>query len=330
MNNLPEFYMPFQAHVNPHLDVLLRDPEAWPRATGMLAGGEHPADWVIWKNESAFRAIATPELAAYCLPSAPEHEVLLIHEAMIWYFTFDDHFTYEYKLAGDTAGARAHAERLPAFMPLTPDEPVPHPTNAVEEGLADLWPRLSRSRSARWRYDWKEGITRFVNGAVMELAHIGERRTLDLIEYSQFRRETFGAYTAPCLVDMSTGASIPERIRDGREISVLLNAFMDYMSLSNDIFSYPREINEEGEVNNLVLVISNLLDTDLQQSSQVANNLVSDRLRQFEYTARKELPEAAEKYCLNKSERYELTTWIEGAEDYLAGLLAWQIKSPRY
>ncbi|ANN18869.1 hypothetical protein SD37_26760 [Amycolatopsis orientalis] len=325
-----KFPMPFQARVNPHLDMLLQRSESWARAMGMLSGGGHPDDWAVWDDLSVFHTIAAPELTAYCWPVAPPRAAALLHDIMVWYFAFDDHFQCRYKVTRDTDGAREHIERLPTFMPLTPDEPVPSPRNAVEEGLADLWPRLIESRPARWRRDWKDGITRFCAGAIQEMVHLATGRVLDLVEYVQLRRETFGSYTAAFYVDISTGVTIPEKIRNSREIQVLLDSFMDYMALSNDIFSYEREIDDEGCATNLVLSVQNLLGGPLPQAVSIANDLVSARLRQFEYTLDVELPEAAARLKLNDAERADLAAWVEGASDYLSGILAWHVKAARY
>ncbi|MFI0797916.1 terpene synthase family protein [Amycolatopsis lurida] len=322
--------MPFQARVNPHLDTLLQRSESWARAMGMLSGGAHPDHWAIWDDLPVFHKIAAPELAAYCWPVAPPHEAALLHDTMVWYFAFDDHFQCQYKVLRDIDGAREHVERLTAFMPLTPDAPVPSPRNAVEEGLADLWPRLIESRPARWRRGWKDAITLFCAGAIEEMVHLSTGRVLDLVEYIQLRRETFGSYTAAFYVDISTGVMIPEKIRDSREIQVLLDAFMDYMALINDIFSYEREIDDEGCATNLVLSVQNLLGVPLPQAVSVANDLVSARLRQFAYTMDVELPEAAARLDLNDAERTGLAVWVEGASDYLSGILAWHIKAARY
>ncbi|MFD6067988.1 terpene synthase family protein, partial [Amycolatopsis lurida] len=327
---LPEFPMPFQARVNPHLDMLHRRSESWARATGMLSGGGYPDSWAIWDSLPTFHAIAAPELTAYCWPAAPPAEAALIHDAMIWYFAFDDHFQHRYKLSMDIDGVREHLVRLPAFMPMTSDEPMPSPENAVEEGLADLWPRLIRSRPTRWRRAWKDGITRFCDSAIQETVHLSTGRVLDLVEYVQLRRETFGAYTAALYVDISTGVMIPEKIREIREIQVLLDAFMDYMSLINDVFSYEREIDHEGCVTNLVLVVKNFLGVPLRQAVRIANDLVGARLRQFEYTLKVELPEASARLNLNDAERASLAAWGEGAQDYLSGILAWHERAARY
>ncbi|WP_409497308.1 hypothetical protein [Amycolatopsis sp. cmx-11-12] len=72
------------------------------------------------------------------------------------------------------------------------------------------------------------------------------------------------------------------------------------------------------------------MDIPLREAVSVANNLVSARLRQFEYTSETELPEAAARLNLNDTERAELAKWVEGAKDYLSGILAWHIKAGRY
>ena len=61
------------------------------------------------------------------------------------------------------------------------------------------------------------------------------------------------------------------------------------MHLRNDLFSYQREIEEEGELTNGVLVLETFLGCTTQQAADAVNDLLTSRLQQFENTALTEL-----------------------------------------
>ena len=66
---------------------------------------------------------------------------------------------------------------------------------------------------------------------------------------------------------------------------VLKDTFSDAVHLRNDLFSYEREILEEGELSNGVLVVERFLDCDTQRAADLVNDLLTSRLHQFENTA---------------------------------------------
>ncbi len=70
---------------------------------------------------------------------------------------------------------------------------------------------------------------------------------------------------------------------------VLRDAFSDGVHLRNDLFSYEREIEHEGELSNGVLVLETFLGCTTQEAADAVNDLLTSRLQQFEHTALTEL-----------------------------------------
>ena len=70
---------------------------------------------------------------------------------------------------------------------------------------------------------------------------------------------------------------------------VLRDTFADAVHLRNDLFSYQRETEEEGELTNGVLVLETFLGCTTQQAADAVNDLLTSRLQQFENTALTEL-----------------------------------------
>ena len=78
---LPDFYMPYPARLNLHLDMARVHAKAWAREMGMLDAppGEHGAD--VW-DEAKFDSMDFALLCAYTHPDAPSYELDLVTD---WY-----------------------------------------------------------------------------------------------------------------------------------------------------------------------------------------------------------------------------------------------------
>ncbi|MFF4174101.1 hypothetical protein [Streptomyces sp. NPDC001744] len=327
---LPRLWMPHPLRVNPHLPDLRGESETWAREMGMLDGhGDGPERRGVW-GPSAFHAMTVDQLTAWTLPDASFAALRLNHRFNIWTLAWDDHFAAAFKQTGDLPGARAFTTRLHAFLRPEPDVRLPEPVNAVERGLADLRRHLFPPELAHWRHDFLRALVRYVDAGVEELANSLSGRVPHLIDYAPFRRESFAAYTAPYSVELATGARIPERIRHDRTVRALLDAFMDFMGLANDLASYEREVHEENDVNNLVLVVGTSLGIPLHEAVPAAFHLVNARLREFEHLRRNELPPLVRRSGLDRDERAGLETWLRGACGFLSGIHAWYTGAPRY
>ncbi|MFF7438382.1 hypothetical protein [Streptomyces sp. NPDC008122] len=328
---LPQLWMPYALRVNPYLPALHEESESWARGMGMLdddpwSSAGRPAIW----TRSKFHAMTVDQLTAWTLPDASFDALRLNHRFNIWALAWDDYFAAAFKQTGDLPAARAFTARLHAFLRPEPGARLPEPLNAVERGIADLQQHLFPPRLAHWRAEFNRALARYVDAGVEELANSQSGRIPHLIDYAPFRRESFAAYTAPYSVELATGARIPEQIRHTRTVRALLDAFMDFMGLANDIASYEREVHEEKDVNNLVLVVGTSLGISLHDAVPAALNLVNARLRDFEHIRQSELPPLVRRSGLDRDERAELETWLRGACGFLSGLHAWYTGAPRY
>ncbi|MFE0358093.1 hypothetical protein ACFW2I_31990 [Streptomyces nigra] len=320
--------LPYEVRVNPYLEVSHEECEMWARDMGMLRT-DPPLSEGVWKPDR-FRMIAVPELAAKIAPDANEADLVLINQALVWIFAYDDYFTSAYKKSHDRQGGWEYARRLCTFIHTDPGHPVPEPVDAVERGLADLWPRLAQGRSIRWRRDFSRAIHDFVTGAALELENICDDRMPDLIDFIGLRRRTFAGGTGACFAAMATGAEIPEALRETEVVTSLLDAFIDVMALGNEAVSYDMEINDEGEINNLLLVLRDIFGGGLDQAHKMATGLIEDRVRHFDHSVEVKLPRLSAEVSLSPSEVEQMKVWVRGAQSYLSGLYDWYDNTPRY
>ncbi|HEX5751881.1 MAG TPA: family 2 encapsulin nanocompartment cargo protein terpene cyclase [Archangium sp.] len=324
---LPDFYVPWPARLNPHLEGARVHSKAWAREMGILEPKDGTPD--VW-DEAKFDAMDYALLCAYTHPECPGPELDLVTDWYVWVFYFDDHFLEVYKRSKDLTGAKAYLDRLPAFMPVDLSVAPPQPTNPVERGLADLWARTVPTKSVEWRRRFFESTKNLLDESMWELANISEKRVANPIEYIEMRRKVGGAPWSADLVEHAVFAEVPARIADSRPMRVLKDTFSDAVHLRNDLFSYEREILEEGELSNCVLVLERFLNVDPPRAAELTNDILTSRLQQFENTALTELPPLFEEFGLNPIERTHVLSYIRGLQDWQSGGHEWHMRSSRY
>ena len=323
---LPEFYTPYPARLNPHVDRARARSREWARAMGIIPA---PGDIAgIW-TEAAFDSHDYALLCAYTHPDAPPEILDLVTEWYVWVFYFDDHFVELFKRGHDTGRARAHLEALPAFMPRD-GQPAPVPSNPVEAGLSDLWTRTTPARSRHWRARFARSTRDLLDESLWELANISAGRVADPVEYVEMRRKVGGAPWSACLVEHARDAEIPAAVAATRPMRVLRDTFADAIHLRNDLFSYDREVHDEGELSNGVLVLERFFGCGPQRAAGLVNDLLTSRLQQFEHTALTEVPAVCAERGLDPAARMAVTRYVKGLQDWQAGCHEWHLRSARY
>ena len=323
---LPDFYLPYPARCNPGLKTARSHSKSWARQMDMIDVPQQGT--AIW-TERDFDAHDYALLCSYTHPDAAPEELDLVTEWYVWVFYFDDHFLEMFKRSHDLPGARAYLDALAGFMPVD-GEISPSPSNPVERGLADLWARTVPVHTADWRRRFAESTKNLLEESLWELANISEGRLANPIEYIEMRRKVGGAPWSANLIEHAVGAEVPARLAATRPLEILRDTFADSVHLRNDLFSYQREVQEEGELSNSVLVFERFLDLSTQQAADTVNNLLTSRLHQFEHTAVTEVPPLLDSLAVSPSSRIAVGLYVKGLQDWQAGGHEWHMRSSRY
>ncbi len=324
---LPEFYMPYPARLNPNLERARTHSTAWAHEMDFIDVPQHGT--VIWTDhdlDSHDYAL----LCAYTHPDASADDLDLVTDWYVWVFYFDDHFLELYKRnPDDIQGAKAYLDRLPLFMPVNgviTDEP----TNPVEKGLKDLWERTVPVHSMDWRKRFADNTKHLLDESMWELLNISEGRLANPVEYIEMRRKVGGAPWSANLVEHVTGLEVPAPIASSRPLGVLRDTFADAVHLRNDLFSYEREVLDEGELSNGVLVLEKFLELPTQEAAEAVNDLLTSRLHQFEHTAVTEVPPLLDEHGIDPAGRLAVLAYVKGLQDWQAGGHEWHLRSSRY
>ncbi|HEX2145511.1 MAG TPA: germacradienol/geosmin synthase [Glycomyces sp.] len=268
-------------------------------------------------------------LCAYTHPDCDAPALDLVTDWYVWVFFFDDHFLDAFKRTRDTKGAKAYLDRIPLFMPLDLGE-TPEPENPVELGLVDLWRRTAPSMSMGWRERFLESTVNLLFESLWELNNITSDRVANPIEYIEMRRKVGGAPWSAGLVEYAVGAEVPDAVADSRPLTVLRDTFADAVHLRNDLFSYEREVTDEGENANAVLVFERFLGYDPQRAANLVNDILTSRLHQFENTALTEIPVLCAAHGTTPPEQLAIGLYAKGLQDWQAGGHEWHMRSSRY
>ncbi|MCX4774773.1 germacradienol/geosmin synthase [Streptomyces sp. NBC_01260] len=320
---LPDFYVPYPARLNPHVEEARQHTKVWARTIGMLEGSG------IWE-EKDLDSHDYALLCAYTHPDCSAEALSLVTDWYVWVFFFDDHFLELFKRTPDRKGGKRYLDRLPAFMPMERGAPTPEPVNPVEAGLADLWARTVPGMSDGWRARFAEATKNLLNESMWELSNIDEGRIANPVEYIEMRRKVGGAPWSAGLVEYAAGAEVPDAVAGERALRVLRDAFSDGVHLRNDLFSYQREVEDEGENSNGVLVLEHFLGCSTQEAAEAVNDLLTSRLQQFENTALTELGPLCSEKGLDPAQTAAVLAYVKGLQDWQSGGHEWHMRSSRY
>lgn len=320
-SQLPDFYMPFQVELSPHLDGARHRLVDWSHAMGILEEG-------VW-DEEKLAAADLPLCSAGIDPDATEAALDLSSRWLAWGTYGDDYYPLVYGIRGDLAAARVTTARLSDCMPIE-GPAVIVPVNGMERGLIDLWALTTAEMPLDDRHTLKTAINKMTESWVWELANQIQHRIPDPIDYLEMRRATFGSDLTLSMCRMGHGPKVPPEVYRTGPVRALENAAIDYACLLNDVFSYQKEIEYEGEVHNAILVVQNFFGIDYPTALGVVHDLMTQRMHQFEHVAANELPIVYDDFDLSDEAREIMRGYVTDLQHWMAGILNWHREVDRY
>ncbi|MFJ9694722.1 terpene synthase [Kitasatospora sp. NPDC101183] len=314
MGSFPQlqFHMPFHSRLNPHVDQARTNVKAWARQMGMF--DEECLEWPHRWSEKTFDAADFPLFIALTHPDADADELDLTTAWHVALWFVDDLFLPLFRRDHDQASAEAQVDRLMQFLPLDGLPRPLNPTNPVERAFADLWTGTAATMTLAWRDRFISSVRRFLDGVLWELEHVDHAVT-DLIEYLGARRDFGGLQFTVVLMEHGLG-ELPADIYRNRAFRTAMDAFVDGVSLHNDIVSYDREVDEGTVANNGVEVAGKTLGLDPRESTDIVNALLTARVDTLAASPAAVPPRAV--------------GFVEGLQEALAGSYRWHELTGRF
>ncbi|MFC6005391.1 germacradienol/geosmin synthase, partial [Streptomonospora nanhaiensis] len=163
-----------------------------------------------------------------------------------------------------------------------------------------------------------------------EVDNQAQNRIPDPIDYVEMRRKTFGSDMTMSLAKLSHSVEVPPEVHRHRTMHELETAAQDYACFVNDLYSYQKEVEYEGEVHNLVLVVENFLGVDRFKAAEVVADLMKARMDEFQHIVADELEVMYHELDLSEEVRRVLSAHAEHLKDWMSGILEWHRKCVRY
>ncbi|KAH7889591.1 isoprenoid synthase domain-containing protein [Phlebopus sp. FC_14] len=193
---------------------------------------------------------------------------------------------------------------------------------------------VSRMKDAITPFHWPQFIDsneKFSENTVREAldreAFRDVRATHNIQAYMVMRRETIGA--RPCFVLMRStrGLEIPDHVLKHPVVEEMENVALDMVYIANDIYSFKKELGDNGALNNLLTIIHKDPTTnhlDLQERIDCAGKLFKSSLNRF-HAGRRTLPLFQDEF-LNQ----QISAYADGLLDWIVGNIEWSIINHRY
>jgi germacradienol/geosmin synthase len=321
--------MPFAHRMSPHLGAAREYAPGWARSVGMFDPVPgRPDVGAVW-DERRFRGFDLPHCAAMIHADATPEQLFLSSDWLAWGTYGDDFYPRVFGAARDLAGAKLLTERLPVFMPLDLGV-TPEPVNAVERGLAELWRRTAEPMAVPARREFRTAVGRMTASWLWELQNQALNRVPDPVDYVEMRRDTFGSDMTKSLRRLASWGVVAPEVYQHRVMHELDTAAQDYAIFLNDLFSYQKEIEYEGELHNMVQVVETFLQVDRYRAAAVVAELMKARMEEFELLVEQDMPAMFDDLDLDAAARAVLVDHAAGLKDWMSGILEWHRRCVRY
>jgi len=270
-----------------------------------------------------------PLCAAGIHPDASADALDLSSGWLTWGTYGDDYYPAVFGRTRDLAGAKACTERLRLFMPVEAAG-TPVPGTALERGLADLWTRTAGPMPTHARRTLRASVEKMTDSWLWELANQAQHRVPEPVDYIEMRRFTFGSELTMSLCRLAHADAVPEEVHRSGTMRSLEHAAMDYACLLNDVFSYQKEIEFEGEIHNAVLVVQTFFGCDLPTALHIVDDLMRSRMREFQHLVAERLPVLFDDLRLDAEAREAVGSHVRDMENWIAGVHVWHRDCLRY
>ncbi|KAJ7529031.1 hypothetical protein O6H91_15G031700 [Diphasiastrum complanatum] len=147
-----------------------------------------------------------------------------------------------------------------------------------------------------------------------------------LDEYIPMRRDACAYACCFMFMDLTDGVFLPEDIFSSLQMQGMVNIFLDIMSWCNDLWSFKKECLVNGDVHNLVFLISHYLPCSLQRAQWLVTEMLYAECSKFEAVA-EELLKATNAM---QEHRHAIWSYIEGCRHCISATYAWHKRSLLY
>ncbi|KDQ10831.1 hypothetical protein BOTBODRAFT_177898 [Botryobasidium botryosum FD-172 SS1] len=301
---------PFPLAINPHLDAISPEAEAWVQTSGALA------DPSLAKR---YRAARFNTLTALCFPDADAERFRLCCDYINALFAWDD-VVDDGELSENVEGARRAVEDLMDAL----REPVgAKPELIPAEMFRDFWLRARELAAPGCQQRFLQTMNDYARAACDQVAHRVRHRDLDIDTYVQLRRDSSALFPVWTLVEFSLDLDLPDEVVYHPILEQLAIYANDLVAWCNDLYSFNSE-RSSGQCSNFVLVAMKQLNLPLQGAVDYVGQRILELLDAFVMEKAK-IPS----WSSPEIDR-QVQAYVRGMESWVIGSNQWSFDSSRY
>ncbi|KAJ7529073.1 hypothetical protein O6H91_15G032800 [Diphasiastrum complanatum] len=198
--------------------------------------------------------------------------------------------------------------------------------SAVGSCFSDSWRAIVESMHPDSCLRLARYYQKFLISSLIQIQNRENGVIPSLDEYIPMRRDACAYACCFMFMDLTDGVFLPEDIFNSPQMQRMVNIFLNIMSWCNDLWSFKKECLVNGDVHNLVFLISHYLPCSFQRAAWLVTELLHTECSKFEDVAEELLKgtNAMEEHL------HAICSYIEGCRRCISATYAWQKRSLLY
>ncbi|HWV74065.1 MAG TPA: hypothetical protein VN040_20245 [Pseudosphingobacterium sp.] len=273
MIQVPNLYCPCEPGMSQYTEAMSQSTLQWAQQFQLLTSE---------KALERFKKANFALLTARAFPVTENLEAMVaVNDFTTWLFLFDDQV--DEGLEGKKEEyLEALTTKLIEVMMSDPIDAVEHTaTLPLVAGLSDIWQRLRPLGDTAWQTRFAGRVSEYLQACVWEAKNREQRVFPTIEQYAVARIYTGAVFTQLALIEVMYDIKLPRTIMQHTIVQQLTWSAVQLIAFSNDIFSAPKEI-EQNDVHNLVILLQKERNASFQEALALAAELHDSTMRTFE------------------------------------------------
>lgn len=312
---LPELARRIPVTCHPHVEDIKAKSNAWVRSRLGFALSDRAA-------MDAFCACEYALWTSLLFPTLVTDRTVDVADWTQYFFLFDNVCSGAGHLARRTDGAR---ELFSAIKAVMEGRAVPIDTSYAAP-FEEIWSRITSQMSPRQRERFAASVICFIDGCFSEVRSRAAGRVFDYDTYMATRRNSVGGKMYFVLVEygllIDLADDLPGPLPGTGALGELIGTTLDYLILTNDLFSFRAECAKNDYVNAVsAFIVQDGLS--LQGAIDKVCEVADDHERKF-------LAQRAAILDSHLGHRADVQAYVEVLGWMMSGNLHWSYLTPRY
>lgn len=273
-------------------------------------------------SEKKYHAGRFELLATLAYPHADFEQVTLCNDFNLFLFFVDDQAEEDEAFGKHPAHLHAYFERLSRIF----DGAEAEPDDPAGQLLTSIRERLSARMSPAWLARFGADLRSYLIGGTLEAARNWTDEVIPPIEdYLRLRTLDSAMMCSQDLFEMAGAGELPSHLLEAPDLSESRQLCTNVVALSNDLFSYAKEVRHYGSPNNLVRVIMVHERRSLDDAVSRVIERVNADIARWEQVSRSLIALAD-----TEATRHSLLRYLAGQRAWMHGAKTWSVLSGRY